>query len=43
MRKLIKTVAVLGLTATVAACGAPAEEEVVFVEPVTVDPVSTKY
>ncbi|MFO6462864.1 hypothetical protein [uncultured Jannaschia sp.] len=43
MRKLIKTVAVLGITATLVACGAPAEEEIVFVEPVTVDPVSTKF
>lgn len=43
MSKLVKAVAVLGITATLAACGAPAQEEVVIVEPVTVDPVDTKF
>ncbi len=42
MQKLIKAVAVLGVTATLVACGAPAEEETVFV-PVQPEPVTTKY
>lgn len=42
MSKIVKFVAVLGLTVGVAACGS-SEEEAVIVEPVTVDPVSTKF
>jgi hypothetical protein len=42
MSKVVKMVAVLGLTLGVAACGS-SEEEVVIVEPVTVDPVSSKF
>ena len=42
MSKVIKIVAVLGITATVAACGS-SNDDVVIVEPVTVDPVSTKF
>lgn len=41
MSKLIKIAAVLAVTVTVAACGSADEE--VYVEPVTVDPVSTKF
>ena len=43
MSKLIKTVAILGITATIAACTAQQEDDVVIIEPVTVDPVSTKF
>ncbi len=43
MQKLVKVVAILGVTATLAACGgAPAQEEVVIV-PVQPEPVTTKY
>lgn len=41
MRTFIKTAAVLAITATLAACGAP-EEEVVIV-PVQPEPVSGKF
>ncbi|PWJ16919.1 hypothetical protein [Jannaschia seohaensis] len=41
MRNFFKLAAVLGVTVTLAACGAPEEEEpVIIVEP---EPVSTKY
>ena len=44
MSKLIKTVAVLGIAATVAACGRnDVDDDIVVVEPVTVDPVSEKF
>ena len=45
MSKLIKALAVLGITATLAACGGnnAADDDVVIVEPVTVDPVSEKF
>jgi hypothetical protein len=43
MQKFTKIAAVLGLTVLVTACGAPAQDEVVIVEPVTMDPVSTKF
>ena len=42
MRKIINVVAVLGVTATLVACGSAPEEEVVFV-PVQPEPVSTKF
>ncbi|MGB3407834.1 MAG: hypothetical protein WBA67_10100 [Jannaschia sp.] len=42
MQNLFKIVAVLGVTATLAACGAP-EEEVVFVPTVAPEPVSGKF
>lgn len=47
MQKLFKAVVILGLTATIAACGgrrADTGEDVIFVpNPVTPDPVSTKF
>ncbi|WP_259940487.1 hypothetical protein [Jannaschia sp. W003] len=43
MQKLVKAVAVLGLTAAIAACTAAVEDDVVIIEPVTMDPVSTKF
>ncbi|KIT16080.1 hypothetical protein [Jannaschia aquimarina] len=43
MSKLIKTVAVLGFTVTLAACGGNADDEVVIVDPIVVDPVSPKF
>ncbi len=42
MQKIVKAVAVLGVTATLVACGAPAQEEVVIV-PVQPEPVTTKF
>lgn len=46
MQKLIKLVVIVGLTATIAACAGRTDtgEDVVFVpNPITPDPVSTKY
>lgn len=46
MQKLFKIVAILGVTATIAACAGRTTEgdDVVFVpNPVTPDPVSTKF
>lgn len=40
MRNFVKLAAVLGVTVTLAACGAPEEEPVVIVQP---EPVSTKF
>ena len=42
MRKIINAVAVLGVTATLVACGNAPEEDVVFV-PVQPEPVTGKY
>ena len=43
MSALLKAVAVLGVTATLAACGSNNEPVVVEPAPITVDPVSTKF
>lgn len=46
MQKLIKIVAILGVTATIAACGGRTTDgdDVVFVpNPISPDPVSTKF
>ena len=42
MQKFVKAFAVLGVTATLAACGAPAEEDVIII-PVQPEPVSGKF
>ena len=42
MQKIIKAVAVMGITATLGACASPAQEEVVFV-PVQPEPVTGKF
>jgi hypothetical protein len=41
MSKCIKLLAALGLVASVAACAQPAEEEIVVVEPISVEPSET--
>jgi hypothetical protein len=44
MQKFLKTFAVLGLTALVAACGgAQADDDVVIIEPIAPEPVSGKF
>jgi len=42
MSNIIKAVAVLGVT-VLAACGGTHDDEVVIVEPVTIDPIDTKF
>ncbi|WP_268884082.1 hypothetical protein [Jannaschia marina] len=42
MQKFVKAFAILGVTATLVACGAPEEEEVVIV-PVEPEPISGKF
>lgn len=43
MSKTLKALLALGFVATLAACSAPAEEEVVIVEPVVAEPVFSKF
>ena len=43
MSKSIKAIIAVGFVAIVAACGGVEEEEVVIVEPVAAEPVTTKY
>ena len=43
MQKIINTFAILGVTATLAACGSSNDMEEVVVVPVQPEPVSTKY
>jgi hypothetical protein len=43
MSKNIKTIAVFGFVAIVAACGSQQEEEVVIVEPVAAEPTYNKF
>lgn len=43
MSKSIKAIIALGFVAVLAACGSAEEEEIVIVEPVEAEPVSSKF
>ncbi len=43
MQKIIKAVAVMGITATLGACASPAQEEEVVFVPVQPEPVTGKF
>ncbi len=43
MSKSIKAIIALGFVAIVAACSGQQEEEVVIVDPVSADPISSKF
>ncbi|WP_308915276.1 hypothetical protein [Jannaschia sp. LMIT008] len=43
MPKMLKAFAVLGVTVILAACASDNDDDIVIVDPITVDPVTTKF